>query len=811
MEPMPPKDLQFSPNIITCNPDPCYEHPFIHLLPACMHGFDKEGNPIYWERTGYIQANFSKIKDHFTLSELIQFHIAQQEAGETRYAYASKISGKDITQTTIVMDFKHLTMSLDVQAISYMRKALEIDQNYYPERLKRLLILNAPWYFTTLYAMFKPLIDKRTSDKFLFLGSDVSKMEEYIDKELIPIEMGGTVKGFPWGKFGDSDGIDPNFVGRLLDKYRPDMIQQLLTPEEVEALLKALEGHGETYQDRIAEIEHVVYGKDLPVPAVLSSSWPTTTTAPLLSSPEIREARESMIGGRPGRESRALKKEGPILDNIEGSFFPSWAAIGPDGYNAAEAVGKLFDKIHTHPNRGQIQDGLKYLSGRSTKKGPARRLSVFSHLGETIDVIGGDVDVPLTASIPEMVKILSADTPADCTHATNVMVVEPNMFGMLVARYQLFPLNAILEAFSYFLKAVDVSNDFMKDLGRKECASLLGSFSKIIKGIEVLNDEASAFDPTRGIARFVNFTIPLDIKKLPSEGFSNIQTIAYGLEEFSAEILDDHVKGLPHSTRRAFCFRWERATFSLTMQALKAGSDVLWGNKTDLAASTRAYNADPESIQAGKVNFPVGSSFILRLHTKLYSMIPMAASLTTTTIYLRCFVRESELEMHLEDVAGFAGQAANFFVPGMMQSLAQTLRIVVNLVPRSPDAGVSRTDPTADSEGHTDITVNISGAMSHQSFLFRFLALIWERLIMSDYLYEQFRIYAMLFSAFGADGRRLLDGSNFKTTSRVSDWGADEAGRQTITRKTFVCRRTPTNISQSFNVQIAAVEVCAWF
>ena len=45
-----PKNLQMSPNFILMNPDRPDDHPFIHLVPACLHGFDREGSPIYFER-----------------------------------------------------------------------------------------------------------------------------------------------------------------------------------------------------------------------------------------------------------------------------------------------------------------------------------------------------------------------------------------------------------------------------------------------------------------------------------------------------------------------------------------------------------------------------------------------------------------------------------------------------------------------------------------------------------------------------------------------------------------------------------------
>jgi hypothetical protein len=40
--------LRFSPNIIMSSPLKLDTHPQKHLLPVSHHGFDKQGNPVYW-------------------------------------------------------------------------------------------------------------------------------------------------------------------------------------------------------------------------------------------------------------------------------------------------------------------------------------------------------------------------------------------------------------------------------------------------------------------------------------------------------------------------------------------------------------------------------------------------------------------------------------------------------------------------------------------------------------------------------------------------------------------------------------------
>jgi hypothetical protein len=143
--PLPPRGLCFSPNLLLASPNHLHTHPHIELLGASHHGFDKEGAPIYWEKTGEIQSRMHLVNEHFPVEELLQYHILSQEICEIRLEYAAKKFGESTGKAVTVFDLKGLTMTLDSQAIAYVRQMLYVDQAYYPERLKRLIVINAPW------------------------------------------------------------------------------------------------------------------------------------------------------------------------------------------------------------------------------------------------------------------------------------------------------------------------------------------------------------------------------------------------------------------------------------------------------------------------------------------------------------------------------------------------------------------------------------------------------------------------------------------------------------------------------------------
>jgi hypothetical protein len=242
MAPMRPRGLRFSPNIIMANPDLLANHEAVSWIPATHHGYDKEGAPIYWERTGYVQCNWSKVKKFFTVDELVQYHIQSQQANELRYGHASKKFGTLITSAVTVFDMKHLTMSLDPDSIMYIKTILGVDQGNFPERLKHLFLINAPWYIHLLYKIFLPFIDARTAAKFIILDGDyMPTLTKYIDISMVPTEMGGEANVMWSGNFTDDSGVSDNQIKAFMGaKYGNGGAKRLLRPEEQEALRKAV-------------------------------------------------------------------------------------------------------------------------------------------------------------------------------------------------------------------------------------------------------------------------------------------------------------------------------------------------------------------------------------------------------------------------------------------------------------------------------------------------------------------------------------------------------------------------------------------
>lgn len=109
-------------------------------------------------------------------------------------------SGRLVTKQTVVMDMKHLPMLPNFSSVAVIRRVMEIDESKYPEILKRVLMINVPTYAQVIFSLITSFIDAATQAKFKAAGSDFAPplLQEFIAKDQIPVEYGGTCADFSW-------------------------------------------------------------------------------------------------------------------------------------------------------------------------------------------------------------------------------------------------------------------------------------------------------------------------------------------------------------------------------------------------------------------------------------------------------------------------------------------------------------------------------------------------------------------------------------------------------------------------------------
>jgi hypothetical protein len=79
-----------------------------------------------------------------------------------------------------------------------------MSQNYYPERLGKMYLINAPWGFSTVFSVVKGWLDPVTVEKIHVLGGGYqSELLKQIPAENLPTTFGGTCQCKGGGELSD--------------------------------------------------------------------------------------------------------------------------------------------------------------------------------------------------------------------------------------------------------------------------------------------------------------------------------------------------------------------------------------------------------------------------------------------------------------------------------------------------------------------------------------------------------------------------------------------------------------------------------
>lgn len=206
--------------LFTTRDDNVRKIPVGEMLPHCLIGEDKNGFPIYWEKSGLISQKFGEAKKNHTVSDFVSMHIRTMELMTLRLKVQSEKHGKPIEKLLFILDAGGLSLSIDFDIISYLRQFIVIDQTYYAERLNKLIILNSPWYIGGIFNLVRPFIDPVSREKFVFVpaADTLTVLREYINDDNIPVEYGGTLSDITWsGPFAESTGVSEPAVDAVLD------------------------------------------------------------------------------------------------------------------------------------------------------------------------------------------------------------------------------------------------------------------------------------------------------------------------------------------------------------------------------------------------------------------------------------------------------------------------------------------------------------------------------------------------------------------------------------------------------------------
>lgn len=180
-------------DVLQCKGDPKFIH---ERYPLYIRGTDRYGHPVLYARACYL--NVHQILEQVNETNFIRYHAwLRERMMRMRDLQLRKMGIKDYSpldaQFTVVMDLENgSTSQLKKPFYSIMKKTMQIDQTFFPERMFRSILINAPFIFSAVWAIVKTFLDKDTVAKLRIVRSDYFKyLEEVIDPSEIPSDYGG--------------------------------------------------------------------------------------------------------------------------------------------------------------------------------------------------------------------------------------------------------------------------------------------------------------------------------------------------------------------------------------------------------------------------------------------------------------------------------------------------------------------------------------------------------------------------------------------------------------------------------------------
>jgi hypothetical protein len=147
---------------------------------------------VYIEKLGKI--NLTAMNKITTGDRMLKNLVTEYERlADPRLPACSRKFGQLLETCCTIMDLKGVGITSAPSVYGYLRQASGISQNYYPERLGKLYVINAPWGFSGVFSVVKGFLDPVTVEKIHILGSNYhSELLAQVPAENLPKEFGGT-------------------------------------------------------------------------------------------------------------------------------------------------------------------------------------------------------------------------------------------------------------------------------------------------------------------------------------------------------------------------------------------------------------------------------------------------------------------------------------------------------------------------------------------------------------------------------------------------------------------------------------------
>ncbi|XP_067856912.1 alpha-tocopherol transfer protein-like [Heptranchias perlo] len=135
----------------------------------------------------------------------------------------------------ILADYSGVTLSQAAQLGPFMaKKVIGILQDGFPMRIKTVNVINEPIIFKGIFAIIKPFLKEKMTERFVLHGSDLSSLHKDIPPDTLPQEYGGTMGKLNTTAWAESLlAFEEEFVAEFCQAHSPtdDSLKQLAVGE----------------------------------------------------------------------------------------------------------------------------------------------------------------------------------------------------------------------------------------------------------------------------------------------------------------------------------------------------------------------------------------------------------------------------------------------------------------------------------------------------------------------------------------------------------------------------------------------------
>eukprot|EP01039_Chlorochromonas_danica_P008680 gene8680-9563_t len=159
-----------------------------NMYPHFHAGRGKLGHIVYYERPGDFQS--SQLAARGVKLE----HLVRHWLFTTEYQWQILCGGDETAKSIVVIDLANIKASdMAGDNLTFLKKSIGIANQHYPERSYIIYLINAPFFFSFLWKIVKPMVHENTQKKVRILSSKetLKGLQEHIDISQIPIYYGG--------------------------------------------------------------------------------------------------------------------------------------------------------------------------------------------------------------------------------------------------------------------------------------------------------------------------------------------------------------------------------------------------------------------------------------------------------------------------------------------------------------------------------------------------------------------------------------------------------------------------------------------